>query len=49
MFPCRKQFGSPLASNQLIQKKMADMLTEVRDGSHDIRTHTLTSQHVIVT
>ena len=26
----RKQFGRPLASNQLIQKKLADMLTEVR-------------------
>ena len=25
----RKQFGRPLASNQLIQKKLADMLTEV--------------------
>lgn len=25
----RKQFGKPLASNQLIQKKMADMLTEI--------------------
>ncbi|CAI8006013.1 Glutaryl-CoA dehydrogenase, mitochondrial [Geodia barretti] len=25
----RKQFGRPLAANQLIQKKMADMLTEV--------------------
>ena len=25
----RKQFGSPLASNQLIQKKLADMLTEI--------------------
>ena len=26
----RKQFRRPLAANQLIQKKMADMLTEVR-------------------
>ena len=25
----RKQFGRPLAANQLIQKKLADMLTEV--------------------
>jgi glutaryl-CoA dehydrogenase len=25
----RKQFGKPLASNQLIQKKLADMLTEI--------------------
>lgn len=25
----RKQFGSPLAANQLIQKKLADMLTEI--------------------
>lgn len=35
MFP-RKQFGRPLASNQLIQKKMADMLTEVSN----LHTHT---------
>ncbi|CAH4028508.1 glutaryl-CoA dehydrogenase, mitochondrial [Pieris brassicae] len=28
----RKQFGRPLASNQLIQKKMADMLTEISLG-----------------
>ena len=26
----RKQFGQPLARNQLIQKKLADGLTEVR-------------------
>ena len=25
----RKQFGAPLAANQLIQKKLADMLTEI--------------------
>ena len=25
----RKQFGRPLAANQLIQKKLADMITEV--------------------
>lgn len=28
----RKQFGKPLASNQLIQKKLADMLTEIHLG-----------------
>jgi glutaryl-CoA dehydrogenase len=28
----RKQFGRPLAANQLIQKKMADMLTEIALG-----------------
>ena len=28
----RKQFGSPLASNQLIQKKFADMFTEIAIG-----------------
>jgi glutaryl-CoA dehydrogenase len=28
----RKQFGSPLAANQLIQKKLADMLTEISLG-----------------
>jgi glutaryl-CoA dehydrogenase len=28
----RKQFGSPLASNQLIQKKFADMFTEIALG-----------------
>lgn len=28
----RKQFGKPLAQNQLIQKKMADMLTEISIG-----------------
>lgn len=28
----RKQFGKPLASNQLIQKKLADMLTEINLG-----------------
>jgi glutaryl-CoA dehydrogenase len=25
----RKQFGKPLAANQLVQKKLADMLTEI--------------------
>lgn len=28
----RKQFGRPLAANQLIQKKLADMLTEINVG-----------------
>ncbi|GMH46633.1 hypothetical protein TrRE_jg13175, partial [Triparma retinervis] len=28
----RKQFGSPLAANQLIQKKLADMATEISIG-----------------
>lgn len=28
----RKQFGSPLAANQLIQKKLADMITEISLG-----------------
>jgi glutaryl-CoA dehydrogenase len=28
----RNQFGRPLAANQLIQKKMADMLTEISIG-----------------
>tara|TARA_B110000305_G_C19394008_1_gene616425 strand:+ start:858 stop:1352 length:495 start_codon:yes stop_codon:yes gene_type:complete len=28
----RKQFGSPLAANQLIQKKLADMSTEIAIG-----------------
>ena len=28
----RKQFGSPLAANQLIQKKLADMSTEITLG-----------------
>jgi glutaryl-CoA dehydrogenase len=28
----RKQFGAPLASNQLIQKKLADMSTEITIG-----------------
>ena len=26
---CRVQFGKPLAANQLIQKKLADIMTEV--------------------
>jgi glutaryl-CoA dehydrogenase len=28
----RKQFGAPLASNQLVQKKLADMCTEIALG-----------------
>ena len=28
----RNQFGAPLASNQLMQKKMADMSTEIAFG-----------------
>jgi glutaryl-CoA dehydrogenase len=28
----RKQFGRPLAQTQLMQKKMADMLTEITLG-----------------
>ena len=28
----RKQFGKPLAANQLVQKKLADMLTEISLG-----------------
>src|SRR5207344_316009 len=28
----RKQFGKPLAANQLVQKKLADMLTEIAIG-----------------
>jgi len=30
----RKQFGRPLAANQLMQKKMADALTEINLGLH---------------
>ena len=29
----RKQFGRPLAANQLIQKKLADMQTEIALGT----------------
>jgi len=32
----RKQFGRPLAQNQLIQKKLADMVTEITLGTHAI-------------
>ncbi|NXA76160.1 GCDH protein, partial [Thryothorus ludovicianus] len=30
----RKQFGGPLARNQLVQKKLADMVTEITLGLH---------------
>jgi glutaryl-CoA dehydrogenase len=30
----RKQFGKPLAANQLVQKKLADMQTEITLGLH---------------
>ena len=30
----RKQFGVPLARNQLVQKKLADMMTEIALGLH---------------
>ena len=30
----RKQFGRPLAQNQLIQKKLADALTEITLALH---------------
>jgi len=32
----RKQFGRPLAANQLIQKKLADMQTEITIGLHAV-------------
>ena len=32
IMPSRVQFGVPLARNQLMQKKMADMLTEITIG-----------------
>ena len=32
----RKQFGHPLAANQLIQKKLADMLTEITLGLQSV-------------
>lgn len=32
----RKQFGSPLAANQLIQKKLADMMTEIALGYQSV-------------
>ena len=33
----RKQFGRPLAANQLVQKKLADMQTEITLGLHAVR------------
>ena len=35
----RKQFGKPLAANQLIQKKLADMLTEIALGLQACLAH----------
>jgi glutaryl-CoA dehydrogenase len=32
----RKQFGRPLAANQLVQKKLADMQTEITLGLHSV-------------
>jgi glutaryl-CoA dehydrogenase len=32
----RKQFGRPLAANQLVQKKLADMQTEITLGLHTV-------------
>jgi len=32
----RKQFGKPLAQNQLVQLKMANMLTEITLGLHAV-------------
>ncbi len=32
----RKQFGKPLAANQLVQKKLADMQTEITLGLHAV-------------
>jgi glutaryl-CoA dehydrogenase len=32
----RMQFGKPLAQNQLIQKKLADMLTDITLGLHAV-------------
>jgi glutaryl-CoA dehydrogenase len=32
----RKQFGKPLAANQLVQKKLADMQTEIALGLHSV-------------
>jgi glutaryl-CoA dehydrogenase len=42
----RKQFGRPLAANQLIQKKLADMQTEIALGLHAaLRLSRLIEQH----
>jgi glutaryl-CoA dehydrogenase len=41
----RKQFGRPLAANQLIQKKLADMMTEIALGlAGSLRTGRLMDQ-----
>lgn len=32
----RKMFGKPLAQTQLIQKKLADMMTEITLGLHTV-------------
>ena len=40
----RKQFGRPLAANQLIQKKLADMQTEIALG--DRKSTRLNSSHI---
>jgi glutaryl-CoA dehydrogenase len=32
----RKQFGKPLAQMQLVQKKLADMATEITLGLHAV-------------
>jgi glutaryl-CoA dehydrogenase len=42
----RKQFGKPLAANQLIQKKLADMQTEITLGLHSaLRLGRMLEQH----
>ena len=42
----REQFGKPLAANQLPQKKMADMLTEIGIGLQAcLRVGRLREQH----
>ncbi len=42
----RKQFGKPLAANQLIQKKLADMMTEITLGLHGcLRAGRLMDEH----
>ncbi len=50
----RQQFGKPLAANQLIQKKLADMQTEItlglqgalRAGPHEGRGHRRRGNHL---
>src|SRR5205807_7536241 len=42
----RKQFNRPLAANQLIQKKLADMQTEITLGLHSVlRLGRMLEQH----